>query len=515
MADGSICSTDAPSCTGVPLLCSESSIPSTTTRETLATTEVPSPTASLRGSTTGSPFTTKPTVTNKPSSSVDCTAVCESLTGCSTSYCADWAYPAVCHGLGTTAGGSPCVLGDPSCTETPLFCGGSDTSTRASVPTDVMTTTTRVVPTTSLPTTVTTGTSTTQQPTASIASNPGSSPQSGCPDVLPESDVFWWIEWPSMDSTIDDWTTYYRRIFDLLTNNCAYMRVTKLMLRVLDPEFPSGSDASHRVWYPNGDVTQSVMYTELLSKLDQTSVRELEMMPYVFDEPSRQSWLKWAPENGGPMSGAYAFAAEYNEHLTSVKFTGLTTDYEELEQSTSDYALLTDPQGESAFKGGHLELDFGIGLGYYQWSRFPLYTWTQHFYMEVYDIVTPFGGVDNTDQSRFLLYKDDPEAMVNYIVNEVLDANTKAAFSEYSERAHLMWSIQSMGLPCQYPLNNGNCGDNHEFGEWSSQAFNQFLQLILPALGTGQQQGVYQIDYLPYQMMPVNMRTCHSFGCDQ
>ncbi|KAF4657048.1 hypothetical protein FOL46_007584 [Perkinsus olseni] len=373
-------------------------------------------------------------------------------------------------------------------------------------------------PPTVLPTTATTQheTSTSQDSTASIASSTSeSSPHSGCPAVLPESDVFWWIEWPSMDPSVDAWTTYYHRIFDLLTTNCAYMRVTKLLLRVLDPEYPSGSDASHRVWYPNNDVTQSVMYKELLSKLDQTSVREVEMMPYVFDEPSRQTWLKWAPENGGPMSGAYAFAAEFNKHLTGVKFTGLTTDYEELNQSKSDYALLTDPEGESAFKGGHLELDFGIGLGYYQWSRFPLYTWTQHFYMEVYDIVTPFGGVDSSDQSRFLLYKDDPEAMVNYIVNEVLDSNTKAAYSQYSDGAHLMWSIQSMGLPCQYPLNDGNCGANHEFGEWSSQAFNQFLQLILPALGTGQQQGVYQIDYLPYQMMPANMRHCLSFGCDQ
>mmetsp|Transcript_3216 Transcript_3216/g.2646 ORF Transcript_3216/g.2646 Transcript_3216/m.2646 type:complete len:93 (-) Transcript_3216:58-336(-) len=91
-----------------------------------------------------------------------------------------------------------------------------------------------------------------------------------------------------MDQSVDAWTTYYQRIFKLLTENCAYMRVTKLMLRVLDPEFPAGASAAQKVWYPNGDVTQSVMYKELLSKLDQTAVRELEMMPYVFDEPSRQ-----------------------------------------------------------------------------------------------------------------------------------------------------------------------------------------------------------------------------------
>ncbi|KAF4694485.1 hypothetical protein FOZ60_008062 [Perkinsus olseni] len=292
---------------------------------------------------------------------------------------------------------------------------------------------------------------TTTAPTQGAA--PNSRP--GCAGAAPagEEDVFWWTEWPSGLYTKVQWTDYYRRLLRLLTTNCAYMRVTKLILRVLHPQFPPGVSSSDRLWYPDGDVTKSVLYTELLTKLGGTSVREIFMLPYVFDEVSREGWLSIAPTKGKVMSGVFHLLNEYNAKLSSIKFSGITVDYEEMKHVPTEYDLFWDPQGEADFKDG-TNFEVGVAIGFDQVGRFEEWPWISHFYLEMYDFFRPTAYISQTADSRFLLYENMPSKMVNYVVNEAVDKVVQAAYVEHQSRAHLMWSMQFQGDQCVYPLNS-------------------------------------------------------------
>ncbi|EER20269.1 hypothetical protein Pmar_PMAR005521 [Perkinsus marinus ATCC 50983] len=289
------------------------------------------------------------------------------------------------------------------------------------------------------------------------------------------------------------------------------MRVTKLILRVLHPQFPPGVSSSDRLWYPDGDVTKSIMYTELLTKLGGTSVREVFMLPYVFDEVSREGWLSIAPTKGKVMSGVFHLLKEYNAKLSSIQFSGITVDYEEMKHVPTEYDLFWDPQGEADFKDG-TNFEVGVAIGFDQVGRFEEWPWVNNLYLEMYDFFRPTAYISQTANSRFLLYKNKASKMVNYVVNEAVDKVVQAAYADHRSRAHLMWSLQHQDDGCVYPLNSGKCGYNNEFGSWNPAPFNEFLHLIKSRL-PHKSQGVYHYDFLPYSMIPEDMHQCLSNGC--
>ncbi|KAF4660489.1 hypothetical protein FOL47_007153 [Perkinsus chesapeaki] len=270
------------------------------------------------------------------------------------------------------------------------------------------------------------------------APNNGANPRPGCEGDAPdgEEDVFWWTEWPSGLYTEAQWTQYYQRLFRLLTTNCAYMRVTKLILRVLHPQFPPGASSSGKLWYPDGDVTQSIIYKELLTKLGQTSVREIYMLPYVFDSVSREGWLSIAPTKGKVMSGVFHLLEEYNTQLSSIKFSGITVDYEEMKHLPAEYDLFWDPNGASDFKDG-TNFEVGVAIGFDQIGRFEEWPWIDNFYLEMYDFFRPTPYIDQTSDSRFLVYENDYSKMVDYIVNEAVDKKVQAAHRRCHDRGTL------------------------------------------------------------------------------
>ncbi|KAF4714213.1 hypothetical protein FOZ63_000502 [Perkinsus olseni] len=333
-------------------------------------------------------------------------------------------------------------------------------------------------------------------------------PAKGCPAKLVDVEVFWWSEWPTLRSNIqEEYAAYYKRLYILLSNNCVYMRVKKLILRVLDPQYPPYDSA--KVWYPNNDVTQSAMFTELLSKLKYTSVKEIEFLPYVYDQRSRSSWKEWSQDGKRVMAGAYAFAAEYNKHLPAgVKITGVTVDYEELNKAPIEYAMLSSPTAERTFKGGHTDIKFGIAFGRGDVGKIISFSWTDNFYLEMYDL--------GFKESPFLRYKSKPSQFIQFLAYQVLGNNLIRVYNQHHEKINLMWSLQSEGLPCMYPLpvTDLRCGSNTDFGHWSTKALNTFLRTVLQGLGTRSlHQGVYQMDFYPSAMAPTGLKGCYSARC--
>mmetsp|Transcript_17581 Transcript_17581/g.14955 ORF Transcript_17581/g.14955 Transcript_17581/m.14955 type:complete len:113 (+) Transcript_17581:124-462(+) len=88
-------------------------------------------------------------------------------------------------------------------------------------------------------------------------------------------------------------------------------------------------------------------------------------------------------------------------------------------------------------------------------------------------------------------------------------------FDINSDRVHLMWSIQSNGLPCMYPIYHGRCGmGNTDFGHWSCRSFNEFLSKVRSGLDTPDvHHGIYQVDFWPSSMAPSGLKGCYSANC--
>jgi len=330
--------------------------------------------------------------------------------------------------------------------------------------------------------------------------------EDGCPTPLDYVEVFWWSEWPSLPKlTHTEFVEYYRRLLLLLKSNCAYMRVTKLILRVLDPEYPLAMPIS--IWYPNNDVTQSALFTELLVKLNETSVKEIEMLPYVGGDGNLDAWKKWSPDGESVMAGTYAFAAEYNKYLPDgIKFTGITVDIEEIHH-LPEYDMITNASAEYDFKGGHTDLGFGMAFPHTNIGLIQSCPFMSSFYLEMYDMAFK--------TSPFLKYKDEADELIDFLSTNALDDNRRKVYNDYSDRVHLMWSIQSNGLPCMYPIYHGRCGmGNTDFGHWSCRSFNEFLSKVRSGLDTPDvHHGIYQVDFWPSSMAPPSLKGCYSANC--
>lgn len=59
------------------------------------------------------------------------------------------------------------------------------------------------------------------------------------------------------------------------------------------------------------------------------------MLPYVFDEVSREGWLSIAPTKGKVMSGVFHLLKEYNAKLSSIQFSGVSANLYGVQQCMS------------------------------------------------------------------------------------------------------------------------------------------------------------------------------------
>jgi len=126
------------------------------------------------------------------------------------------------------------------------------------------------------------------------------------------------------------------------------------------------------------------------------------------------------------------------------------------------------------------------------------------FYVEFYDFWHPVAFIDETLDSRFLLYKNNPSALIAYLLNEVLTKATQDVYAQYGKQLYALWSIQDIGGDCIYPAKAGGpCGANYEFGSWSPAAMNEFLRQVsgVYPFNTFEGHALFQFSFMPNSWM--------------
>lgn len=349
---------------------------------------------------------------------------------------------------------------------------GGDIVTFTVEPTSTSTTTT---PTTS--TTTTTTTTTTPDPLASCATRGSSS-----------EDIFMWLEWPSLPNNAVAWTEYYSTLASFMDQNCARLRVTKMVLRITEPRKAAW-------WSPDN----SPLYLALLSHIDPAT--ELYVYPYVMDAYNQGEWTSMAPSGSNIVEGIFEFVKTWNVFLAAqgsgLRFSGAVFDYEEF-MNNRNPMVLAQVQNMQPLKDQY-NLKTAITFGYQSSNQ--MRQWDSvmdDFYLQFYDYYyEPY--VNAGPNSPFLLYKNDPATLAQFTLETVLQGYSEST-DRYGPKVNVMWSLQSMEADCIYPLNDGTCGINHEFGSgWTAAAFNQYLKEFRarsPNLGS-KPQGLFQYSFMP------------------
>lgn len=346
---------------------------------------------------------------------------------------------------------------------------------------------------------------TTTTPAPQSSSAP-STPTNGCTDFPNQSvELTMWAEWPTLQSD-NEWPGFFNNVLNYVNNNCGNLRTTNLVMRIMNPYF--SFDGSSTAMFPTAT---SPLYTGLISKLPSTV--QLHFYPYVMDAAAQAAWQQYGGATGQSnlVPSIYKFANDWNTFLSSVGaplVKGIVIDNEEI-RTLPNYAQILDPSTIQAVKGS---LEFGITIGFDEIPRMrSLAPTVDRFYLQVYDLYTPVANVDQTGNSPFLKMQNDGASMAQFIVSQVIAPTIWEAYNELASQVTLMWSSQSSGKDCLYPLNNGTCGGNNEFGSWSPKAFNDFVVAFKAAATAANQSSaetlqhaLFQFSFVPTEWVPAS-----------
>lgn len=289
------------------------------------------------------------------------------------------------------------------------------------------------------------------------------------------------------------WRSFYADMASFMTRNCARLRVNRIVLRITEPQFASSQQGP---WWP---IAESPLYTHLLAGLD--SSVELFVYPWVMDAHNQVAWSAFGPSGSSVMEGVFEFAKQWNDFLAragmGARFKGAVLDFEEFYMDRNP-GVLRDVQGMASLKSRY-GFRAGLTLGYQPFTQMSQWdSVIDDFYLQFYDYYyQPY--VNATPNSPFLLYKNDPETLADFTVSTVLEGKSEDP-TKYNDKVLVMWSLQTMSNTCRYPLGNGTCGINDEFGAgWTPEAFNTYLKEFRrasPNLGK-KPQGLFQFSFTP------------------
>jgi hypothetical protein len=276
-------------------------------------------------------------------------------------------------------------------------------------------------------------------------------------------------------------------MLSFINGNCAGLRVTRVILRVLDPYFGGNG----QLWLPS---TSSIVYTAFLSKLP--SNVQLYVYPYLLEAPSRQNWIKYAG-TASSLEAVYKYATAWNGVLakasSALRFSGVVTDGEEKVGFIDE--LPSVPGWKAAYG-----MTFGLAIGYDMTGSFLLYDkYVDQYYMEMYDFYNPSNGATFDYASSSLL--NNPTAFVSLLMNTILPS---IILNKYNSKCVFMWSNQQNNpAGCLYNLGGLNCGVNNDFGIWSPSAVNQFLAQVKLAhpIFASQPHAFFQFSFTPPSWM--------------
>ena len=330
----------------------------------------------------------------------------------------------------------------------------------------------------------------------------------GCAAGKPQyaAPLFLWVELATA-RTQSEFVDFYQKLGVFLTNNCANIRPTTLVIRVINPSFPT---AQPMYWPPE----RSPLYTELISKIKVLGSEKVKILlyPYVMEENDRNKWVGLAqsrnvtPVVNKTMSvydGIFAFTKAWQNLVapsSSFSIDGFMIDYEELTHLMGSQNLLSmTPESLTPYRTAYPSIKVATSLGFDDTKHVKLLDpVVDYFHLQFYDLYYPYAGSDaSAKDSIFEAYKDNPSALLNVITTNILNPTFLKRYVGFEQKIKLMWSTQTLSKSgCIYPMTSGSCGVNYEIN-WNPIRFNQLMQMVLahPQLGIFEH-GLYTYNFM-------------------
>jgi hypothetical protein len=299
--------------------------------------------------------------------------------------------------------------------------------------------------------------------------------------------LFVWTEYEA------DRPTFFRNLMAFVLGNCAFGRVTRLVMRMSHPT---------PMWRPS---RTSTFFTQFLARLHGYGiVMELVLFPYMMVPSARIAWGGFIGKIYAPLDGAVQFMCSWNAVIAGAgfksKFKGIAFDYEERKRGWGTYpAIDIDRASIARLRNIYGWFELSVTIGWDDVTKFAALPWVDVFYLQMYDLYDRTGALDRTRRSPFLIYQNNPQGLVNYLLNVLIAPWIKAQYNIYAHKIYAMWSLQSPNNQCLYIYTNGVCVGNSEFGVWTGSAFNLFinkLRAAWPAMRTARH-GIYHFGLLP------------------
>jgi len=276
----------------------------------------------------------------------------------------------------------------------------------------------------------------------------------------------------------------------------------------------------------------------LIANLNIGTPIKILLYPYILDDFARSQWVKFAntgqvdsplprPKTGSSSTatkvlsqvnvydGIFQFVKGWQKSVSKlgslITIDGFMIDHEEIRMySETGYPLAFTSDELLPYKSLYPTVRVATTLGYDDLKRISYYgPIMDYIHLQAYDLYYPYVGADETNDSIFTKYQDNPSALINVLVTNVFTSAIIAAYRPYLQKIHMMWSTQTLqSTRCFYPMNNGRCGLNNEF-KWSPGAFNQFIQLLINKNPTmaAVQHGIYTFNFLMSDWLPLSVRS--------
>ena len=301
-----------------------------------------------------------------------------------------------------------------------------------------------------------------------------------------------WTEWPTLSP--GEWPQYFDKLLGFIRANCIGVGVTRLVMRILNPEFQSERGLLWQI------TTESSFFKDFLQHLP-TDV-EVFFYPYLLDASDATRWAQYMRVHV-PLEGAFKFTKKWNQLLArsgvSHQIMGIVVDMEDSGNFRDDLRLLASYKHRYSLPG-QAELRFGIAIGFDMvGSISSLSPAVDDVFVEMYDfyvegsqpavIVEAHRNGALNNPARFL------EILDHYVWSRYM-----RFYERYSSMITFMWSLQNKASPrCEYPLNDGTCGEKVDMGSWTAESFFNFLDMLKQRypVFADTAHGIFQFNFLP------------------
>ena len=309
----------------------------------------------------------------------------------------------------------------------------------------------------------------------------------------PSHEIFLWLEFPTFQQK-SEWQGFYESAISFVRSNSANYLVSKLVVRVLHPNF--GRDQG-LLWQIG---TDSVFYTHFLSLLPSTI--EVCVLPYLLEASSAAFWIS-TMHTATPLEGVYKYVAEWNMFLAGLpgyfgpRIVGIVADHEEQRGYISTIGLIPELRDKYS-TAGYEPLRFGTTVGFDgTGSILQMPAYVDDVYVEMYDFYLHGVSAVHPIPANLPGILDNPDGYIDLLDSEVWETHLDDFAS--SSKINFMWSLQHTGNDCLFPLDTGHCGERNDLGSWTPEAAREFLTLVRErhSVFGERPNGFFQFSFMP------------------